>query len=65
MNKLVSTYTMEQLVQMEAEASKKGNKKRAENLRWAITHKIRELRDARGEVTNDAGYSGRNSKRRR
>jgi hypothetical protein len=53
-------YTLEELVALEA----KSKGRRAEALRWAITDRLRQLREARGEKVNDAGYTGRQSKRR-
>ena len=58
-------YTLEELVELEAKASANKQQRRAIDLRWAITDRLRQLRKARGEKVNDAGYTGRQSKRRR
>lgn len=59
-------YTMSELIEMEASAcaAPKRNTRRIEALRWAITDRVRQNRLAQGHVVNDAGYTGRNSKKR-
>jgi hypothetical protein len=42
----------------------KATHKKLDEIAWAITHKLRELRVARGETINDCGYSGRQTNRR-
>jgi hypothetical protein len=40
-------------------------RKKLEELDWAITSKMREVREARGETIKCSGYSGRQSNKRR
>ncbi|MCG3207249.1 MAG: hypothetical protein FOGNACKC_00849 [Anaerolineae bacterium] len=78
--KLAQKHTLEELVAMEAKVSNDpanrnqvpGSiylhtakaRKQLEVIRWAITYKLQERREARGETINEAGYTGPKRKRR-
>lgn len=57
-------HTLDELVAMENQAREAGNMRRVEVIRWEIYYRTKEMRLARGEGLNEAGYTGRNSNRR-
>lgn len=57
-------YTLDELVHMEREASLQGKRKKVDTIMWAITYKLAELREQRGDPVAQDGYTGRKSNMR-